>query len=130
LNGDTHQIARPGEIDAAVTRLQWRDLQRRFVEATRTRTTRQQESGKQQGQRPDFRSHISRPQQLNAPISKSTANNERPAIALLFPRPKGSIGIPALVAQWFSQGVSLLKSGLICGNEKRVGRARGSAARR
>src|SRR6185312_17346036 len=41
-------------------------------------------------------------QQWKAPSSKSTANNERLAIALLFPRPKDSIGIPALVVQRFS----------------------------
>jgi hypothetical protein len=41
-------------------------------------------------------------QYWKAPSSKSTASNERLAIASLFLRPQASIGIPALVAQRFS----------------------------
>jgi hypothetical protein len=54
LNSYTHQIARPREVDPAVTRLQCRDLQWRFIEAAWTRATGQQKSHKHKGQRPDL----------------------------------------------------------------------------
>jgi hypothetical protein len=57
LNSRPRKIARPGEVDTAVTRLQCRDLQGRFIKATWTRAARQQKSDKQKGLRPDFRPH-------------------------------------------------------------------------
>src|SRR6202012_2733995 len=81
----------PGEVDTAVTRLQCRDLQGRFIEATWTCATRQQKSDKQKGQRPDFRPHYAPSRYRKAPSYKSTANNERLAIASLFPRPTSSV---------------------------------------
>src|ERR1700726_1551858 len=87
LNSRPPKIARPGEVDTAVTRLQCRDLQGRFIEATWTCATRQQKSDKQKGPRPDFRPHYAPSRYWKAPSYKSTTNNERLAIASLFPRP-------------------------------------------
>src|SRR5205814_6061778 len=68
-----------------------RDLQGRFIETTWTRATRQQKSDKQKGQRPDFRPHYAPSRYWKAPSYKSMANNERLAIASLFPRPTSSV---------------------------------------
>jgi hypothetical protein len=55
LNSRPRKIARPGEVDAAATWLQCRDLQGRFIKAAWTGATRQKKYDKQKGQRPDFR---------------------------------------------------------------------------
>ena len=67
LNSRPPKIARPGEVDTAVTRLQCRDLQGRFIEATWTCATHQQKSDKQKGQRPDFRPHYAPSRYWKAP---------------------------------------------------------------
>src|SRR6478735_9214879 len=57
LNSRSPKIARPGEVDSAITRLQCRDLQGRFIDATWTRAARRQKSDKQKRPRPDFPLH-------------------------------------------------------------------------
>src|SRR3982074_2091801 len=88
LNNRPRKIARPGEVDTAVTRLQCRDLQGRFIEATWTCATRQQKSDKQKGQRPDFRPHYAPSRYWKAPSYKPTANNERLAMPRCFLAPR------------------------------------------
>src|SRR6478735_10957364 len=72
LNSRPRKFARPGEVDTAVTRLQCRDLQGRFIEAAWTRATREQKSDKQKGQRPDFRPH--NPPSRPVPNRRQTTN--------------------------------------------------------
>jgi hypothetical protein len=103
LNSRPPKIAWPGEIDTAVTRLQRRDLQGRFIEATWTRAARQQKSDKQKGQRPDFRPHyapvsILESAQLQIDGKQRTAGN---CLAVSSPH-ELSLGVHALIAQRLS----------------------------